>query len=186
MSNISTNALAPSIAATGLKVNVEAGSYYYNGVLTIVPATTVTLADNNTNYVVLTPSTGVLSSNTSGFTSVLFPIAKVVTKAKVITSLIDSRPDFLIGTSLSAGVTSLASANATITVSAATGAVDVEVPDLPLLHVGTLGVGTGTQTAMTSPVNTAGSQPGPVSPQAVVNWQEIKIGGVVYWIPLAQ
>ena len=104
MSNTSTAALVAS--ADGLpgtlKVRVAGGSFFYIGVNNVIPTTVVAVTKNTTNYIVLTPSTGVISSNTSGFTSVIFPIAVVVTVNSDIKTITDARPDFLIGTSLTA------------------------------------------------------------------------------------
>jgi len=125
MSNTQSNSFAPTISKVGLTVNVEGGSFYYNGVLSIVTATNISLTKNTTNYIVLTPSTGVISANTSGFTSILFPIAVIKTNVNVITSLVDSRPDYLINTASGSVITVASGQQALNTAQIASGAASV-------------------------------------------------------------
>jgi hypothetical protein len=47
-----------------------------------------------------------------------------------------------------------------------------------------IGVGTGTQTAVTSPA--IGTGGGPANPQAAVQFVPYMVAGVKYWIPLFQ
>lgn len=186
MSNVTTSAFAPT-AGYGLNVNIEGGSFYYGTTLTKVASKVQAVTASTTNYIVLTPSSGLISSSTSAFTAIQYPIAKVVTSTTGITSIVDSRPDVLVGSALTSGVTSLASSAGTVTVSAATGAVNIDLPTtLQLVTGATTGVGTGVATAVLSPINTAGTQPGPVSAQTIVSFLEVKIGSTVYWLPLFQ
>lgn len=66
---------------TGLTWGYHGGKISINGVITYVASGTVTLAASSTNYIEATPGTGVVSSNTSGFTAGRIPLYTVTTGA---------------------------------------------------------------------------------------------------------
>jgi hypothetical protein len=66
---------------------------------------------------------------------------------------------------------------------AVTGATPTGAP--PNVSFGTTqGVGSGALTPVSAPLKAAGG--GPASPGIIVRWLEIDIGGIKFWIPLAQ
>src|SRR5580692_6205913 len=99
------NFFAPSIGQPGLSIFVEAGTLEVSGVGTVVPAATVTLPANSTNYVFLNTTSAVVQSNTSGFPSTGYPIATVITGNSGVVSLVDNRPDVTSGGSGGGGGT---------------------------------------------------------------------------------
>jgi hypothetical protein len=88
--------------ANPLNVKVIGGVIYVHGTAgTIVaPNTVLTLTGSATNYVFLTTATGVIGSNTTGFTSAQFPIAIVTTGllggVQSVIQITDARPDFTV------------------------------------------------------------------------------------------
>jgi hypothetical protein len=64
------------------------------------PQTVLTLTGSATNYIFVTTATGVIGSNTTGFTSAQFPIAIVTTGllggVQSVIQISDARPDFTI------------------------------------------------------------------------------------------
>src|SRR5574337_1077981 len=75
---------------TGLTYGYQAGVIRSDNVTTAVAAGTVALTASATNYVEITAA-GVVSANTSGFTSGRYPLATVVTGASSITTITDKR-----------------------------------------------------------------------------------------------
>ena len=78
---------------TGLTWGYKAGSIRYDNAVTDVPAGTVALTDNATNYVEVA-SDGTVYRNTTGFTAGRIPIRIVVTLALVQTTSTDKRAWF--------------------------------------------------------------------------------------------
>lgn len=76
--------------SSGLVWGYLEGNQLNAGVVTFRPAGTITLAANATNYVEATTA-GVVSSNTTGFTSGRMPLYTVVTGASTVTSYTDQR-----------------------------------------------------------------------------------------------
>ncbi|MDE2467233.1 MAG: hypothetical protein KGL35_00390, partial [Bradyrhizobium sp.] len=76
---------------TALTYGYYGGNVYSNGANIIIAAGTVALTASATNYVQRTAA-GIVSVNTTGFTSGLIPMATVVTGASTITSITDNRP----------------------------------------------------------------------------------------------
>ena len=74
----------------GVTWNYKAGKIRNDNVITSVAAGSVTLTDNATNYVEVN-SSGVVSTNTSGFTSGSIPIRMIVLSAGTATSNTDER-----------------------------------------------------------------------------------------------
>lgn len=90
----STNAFAPFIDGTGLKLGVQGAVLLVGGTTaTVINPSTITLAANTTTYIYADPNAGIVNSNTSGFVSGTYPIAVVVTGNSGITSVTDSRCD---------------------------------------------------------------------------------------------
>jgi hypothetical protein len=88
-----TNAFAPYIDGGGLVLGVNGGVALISTTPTNVPAASVPLTANSTNYVQLNMSDGAIEVNTSGFTSNNYPIAIAVTGRNFISTLTDSRSD---------------------------------------------------------------------------------------------
>lgn len=100
------NYFAPYIGPPGLLIAVNAGELLFSGASVIIPATTVILLANATNYVFLNTSTAGIQSNTSGFpSSNCYPLATVLTGTTGIVALVDNRPD--VSPSGSSGASSL-------------------------------------------------------------------------------
>src|SRR5690349_212021 len=76
--------------ATTLVVDVNAGRLRSDNVVTVVSAQTVMVANNATSYVEI-DSSGVATSNTSGFTSGRLPLAVVVSSGGNVTTVTDKR-----------------------------------------------------------------------------------------------
>lgn len=79
-----------AILGTGLNITVQAGRIRNDNNITQQSNQTVLLTASSTNYVELN-STGVASSNTSGFTSGKLPVAVIVTNVSAVTSISDKR-----------------------------------------------------------------------------------------------
>lgn len=75
---------------SGLNFAYGVGSVRADNVVTNVAAGTVTLTDNATNYIEITTA-GVISANTTSFTSGKIPLYKVVTVSGEITNIVDVR-----------------------------------------------------------------------------------------------
>ena len=93
------NGVSPGYAPTagsGLTLNLSGGTVNCNSTIVEYSGGTLTCsANNSTNYVYLnTSSSCVPAYNTSGFTSVEIPLAKVITSSGVITSIDDVRSPF--------------------------------------------------------------------------------------------
>jgi hypothetical protein len=93
------DSLAGTIAAFGwdqsssslLTYGYYGGNLLNGGSVSAIAAGTLTLPASSTSYVEMTPA-GVVSSNTTGFTSGLIPLATVLTNSTAIQSVIDNRP----------------------------------------------------------------------------------------------
>jgi hypothetical protein len=100
---VKATALQPSLQGSpqqaGLEVNIAAGIVTVNGAPTNIVAQSIAVLPNATNYIFVTLSTGVLGSNTTGFTAAQYPIATVITNSSFVISLTDSRPDVFQGSS---------------------------------------------------------------------------------------
>lgn len=79
-----------SITTAGLTYGYNAGLVRNDNVVSTTAAGAVTLTASTTNYVQVS-GTGVVTANTTGFTSSQFPMAIVVTGVSAITSIIDKR-----------------------------------------------------------------------------------------------
>jgi hypothetical protein len=96
MSDLPASAGYVVSAGTGLNVNISAGRIMVGGSLVTYAGGTVTLADNSTNYVFLSPSANYQpTSNTTGFTTGSVPLAQVVTVGGSVSTVTDVRPEFL-------------------------------------------------------------------------------------------
>jgi hypothetical protein len=84
-------------AHDGLNFHYNAGKVRNDSVVHQTAAGYVTLADNNTNYVEVNPDDGVVSANTTGYTSGRVPLYKVVTAAGSISSVTDDRTPAIFG-----------------------------------------------------------------------------------------
>ena len=78
------------IAGTGLNVIIQAGRLRNDNIIVNVSAGSLSITDNTTNYVEVSAG-GTLSTNTSGFTSGMIPLAAVVTVSGAITAITDKR-----------------------------------------------------------------------------------------------
>ena len=79
-------------AGSGLTLNLAKGRARCGSTMVNYTASTLTMANNTTNYVYLdTASSCVPASNTSGYTSALIAVATVVTSGGAITSITDDR-----------------------------------------------------------------------------------------------
>jgi hypothetical protein len=80
--------------STGLTWGYYGGTLFVDGVATQVANGTVALSASTTNYVEATRA-GVVSSNTSGFTTGRMPLYTVVTGASTVTSYTDHRTQYV-------------------------------------------------------------------------------------------
>ena len=83
-------------AHSGLDFAYGIGVVRADNVVNKVVAGTVTLTDDSTNYVEV-DSDGVVTSNTTGYTSGQIPLFTVITVSGAITEVIDDRSFFSIG-----------------------------------------------------------------------------------------
>jgi len=83
---------------TGLEFYYLAGKVRNDSTVTDTPAGHLTLTASTTNYIEVDPATGVVSANTTGFTSGLIPLFQVATGASAITSVTDKRTWAVAGT----------------------------------------------------------------------------------------
>jgi hypothetical protein len=81
---------------TGLTFGYKAGKFRNDNAIVSVAAGTVTLTGSATNYVEV-DSAGVVSVNTTGFTSGSIPLFEVVTTSGTISSVTDKRSCLLLG-----------------------------------------------------------------------------------------
>jgi hypothetical protein len=90
-----TNSLVPQIILPGLTIRVNQGVIFLSGAnaRVVIPATTVTLASNATNYVFLNQATQTVQVNQTGFPNPSYPIAVVVTSNSGIIALSDQRSE---------------------------------------------------------------------------------------------
>src|SRR5581483_1731168 len=82
------------VSGAGLSLTLTAGTSFINGMIYRVGASTLTMANNTTNYVYL-DSTGNPATKTTTFTAGDIPIATVVTSGGAITSVEDERNYFV-------------------------------------------------------------------------------------------
>ena len=78
------------VDAGGLNVTVKSGRIRDDNTVTDKADQPLTLADNDTSFVEIN-SSGVASSNTTGFTASRIPLAQVVTLSSDITGITDKR-----------------------------------------------------------------------------------------------
>lgn len=76
--------------ATTLIVDINAGTVRNDNVITTQTAQTITVADSTTNYLEI-DNTGIIFSNTTGFTSGRVPIAIAVASGGNVTTVTDKR-----------------------------------------------------------------------------------------------
>jgi hypothetical protein len=106
-----TNGVAPgykpSAAATGLTLNLSAGTANCSGIHTYAGGT-LYMTDNSTNYVYLDSTASCIPAvSTSNFATGQIPVAVVVTSGGNITSITDDRTMFFVGTGGGAGGTGI-------------------------------------------------------------------------------
>ncbi len=77
--------------SSGLTWGYYGGNILVNGVLTQISNGTLTLAASATNYFEAEPTTGAVSSNTTGFTAGRVPLYTIVTGASSVSSYTDHR-----------------------------------------------------------------------------------------------
>jgi hypothetical protein len=109
-------------ACSGLTWGYYGGNFQSGGTNNAVANGTLTLAASTTNYVQANPSTGAITSNTTGFTSGYVQLYTIVTGATTVTSYTDLRQ--AIGA---------AGASGTVTSVAATGGLEVAAPGNPAI-----------------------------------------------------
>jgi hypothetical protein len=110
-----TNGVAPgywsTAAATGLTLNISAGTANCNAVVTDYAGGTLTMSNNSTNYVFINSTGGCIPAvNTSGFTTSHIPLAIVTTSVGNITTIKDTRTMFFLGLAGSGSITGSGSA----------------------------------------------------------------------------
>ena len=76
---------------TGLTFGYQAGRVRNDNVVADTSAGTVAMTDNDVNYVEVHPTTGVVSSNLVGFTTLYVPLFEVTTSGAAITLVTDKR-----------------------------------------------------------------------------------------------
>lgn len=76
---------------SGLTWGYYGGNVLVNGVVTQIANGTLSLAASTTNYIEANPTTGAVSSNTSGFTAGRVPLYTAVTGSATVTSYTDHR-----------------------------------------------------------------------------------------------
>lgn len=87
------NPLAPIIVGGGFVITINSGIVIIGTTPTTIPQTVISLTPSATNFIFLN-SSGVITINTSGFTSGCLPICTIVTNSSGILSIVDNRPDF--------------------------------------------------------------------------------------------
>lgn len=127
-------------SSSGLTWGYYGGNVLVNGTLTQIVNGTLLLTASTTNYVEANPSTGAVSSNTSGFTAGRTPLYAVVTGSAGVTSYTDYRiatPDHhgLLAKAMSDANTTLTSAEVRNKILQFTGTLsaqrDIVVPLVP-------------------------------------------------------
>src|ERR1035438_9988074 len=83
---------APSGGSQNLFVNVNGGIASIGTSPTVIPATAVFLQASTTNYIYVNLVAGTITSNTTGFTNTMYPVAKAVTNKTQVVTLTDFRP----------------------------------------------------------------------------------------------
>src|SRR5271157_2414995 len=81
--------LPPYPALAGLRVYVTGGSVIVSGVDTVIPSQYIGVPANTTTYVYVDLNLGVISTNTTGFTGNIYPVASATTNNTIITNLQD-------------------------------------------------------------------------------------------------
>jgi hypothetical protein len=76
---------------SGLDFAYKAGKIRDDNVVNIVSADTITLTDDDTNYIEILPSTGVISANIIGFSPGKIPLFEVITVSAAIDTVTDKR-----------------------------------------------------------------------------------------------
>lgn len=76
---------------TGLNYSYKEGLVRDDNTIISISATSVPVTDNIVNYIEVDPSTGFVTSNTTGFTTAQIPLAEVTALGGVITTVIDRR-----------------------------------------------------------------------------------------------
>lgn len=76
---------------TGLTFGYNSGVVRNDNVIATTAAGTIALTDASTNYIEVTPSTGVITTNTTGFTTLRVPLFEVTTSGGAITLVTDRR-----------------------------------------------------------------------------------------------
>lgn len=93
-----TNALSPSIILNpGMFISVNGATAWFDGALQTIAPSFLALSPNTTSYIFLNTVTGTIQLNQTGFTATVFPVATATTSSSQITSLVDNRPDWIIG-----------------------------------------------------------------------------------------
>lgn len=90
-SGISTYYAEDSPNHSGLNFAYKAGKCRDNNTVSTTNAGTILLTNATTNYIELTPSTGVVSTNTTSYTSAKVPLFTVVTSGGAISTVTDHR-----------------------------------------------------------------------------------------------
>lgn len=132
-----TDFVQNSATTTGLTYGYKAGVIRIDNVTTAVAAGTIALTNTATNYVEVTGS-GVVSTNTTGFTAGRFPMATIVTSGGVITSVTDKR-----------GIINIAPSGITNIIQSATSLTLTTVQTLVVMAPTTYGVSVTLQNAAT-------------------------------------
>lgn len=76
---------------SGLDFGYKAGTIRNDNSVSTTAAGTITLPASQTNYIEVTPSTGVVSTNTTGYTTLRVPLFTVTTDGSGITGVVDHR-----------------------------------------------------------------------------------------------
>lgn len=78
-------------ATSGTNLVLHGGKLCINGVITPVADTSVSLSTSTTTYIMASPQTGAISTNTSGYTAGYWRIGRAVTGTSSITTWYDDR-----------------------------------------------------------------------------------------------
>jgi hypothetical protein len=76
---------------TGLTFGYKAGSTRNDNVVATTAAGTIAMTDNDVNYIEVNPTTGVITTNITGFTTGLIPLFTVTAASAAITVVLDHR-----------------------------------------------------------------------------------------------
>lgn len=85
--------MAPIIVGGGFIITINAGIVVVGNTPTLIPQTVLSLTASASNFIFIS-SVGVLTINTTGFTSASLPICTIVTNTTGIQTITDNRPDF--------------------------------------------------------------------------------------------